>query len=876
MAKKISIYFLILSLLFAMLSCNEGKEIAVSPETFSLEGEWSFRSDDGALWFPATVPGCVHTDLLYNRMIPDPFFSSNEDSVQWIAETTWEYRKLFNADELRKRCKNVELVFEGIDTHASIFLNGTQLSAETPSGKTNNMFHPWIFDVSKMLKKGDNELLIRFHPATDYNAAEAEKLDYTLPDERAFSRKAPYHFVWDWGATLITCGLWKPVFLLGWNEFKIENMQIVQKALSDESAQMRVAVEVFSDKVTTADFYLEVDRDTLLVEQNVPLNKGKNVIFRDFEIENPERWNPNGLGSQKLYDVEVTLQSKKTLAHISAQTGLRTVELVCEKNSTGTSFTFYINGKAVFMKGANYIPQDNFSNRVTSQQHRTLLTAAKDANMNMLRVWGGGVYEEDDFYRLCDSLGILIWQDFIFSCALYPGDSGFLRSVAKEAEYQVKRLRNHPCLALWCGNNEVKNGWDDWGWKNQYSQNEQDEIWSHNRTIFENILPETISNYDSGRAYHTSSPEWGWGHPQCITEGDSHYWGVWWGEEPFEVWDAKTGRFMSEYGFQSFPDYATIASFTEPDDRFLYSAAMKTHQKHPRGYEIIRDYMKRDYNVPKNLFNYVYVSQLLQARGMENAFEAHRRKKPHCMGTLYWQLNDCWPVVSWSSIDAKYRRKASYYAARNAFQPVILSVAPENDDLVFYIVSDLQHEITGNITLRWEDFTGEVIDEKVFETMVVPENSSQPFHRLPKTIFEDYFTTTMLTLHFDTLSVSHFDTLTVSHSDTLNLSDDQQGTIAKNIYYFVPPKLLELPDYQLNITVEEENDHYAITISGNGTLVKNLYLYTEPDIEGVFSDNFFDLLPNESRKLTFKPVNGVNSLEAFKGKLKTLTLKEAK
>jgi len=261
---------------------------------------------------------------------------------------------------------------------------------------------------------------------------------------------------------------------------------------------------------------------------------------------------------------------------------------------------------------------------------------------------------------------------------------------------------------------------------------------------------------------------------------------------------------------------------------------------------------------------------------MENAFEAHRRKKPHCMGTLYWQLNDCWPVVSWSSIDSKYRRKASYYAARNAFQPVILSVAPENDDLVFFIVSDLQYEITGNITLRWEDFTGEVIDEKVFEAMVIPENSSQPFHRLPKTIFEDYSTTTMLTLHFDTLSVSHFDTLSVSHSDTLNISNDQQGAIARNIYYFVPPKSLELPDYQVDITVEEEHDHYAITISGNGTLVKDLYLYTEPDIEGVFSDNFFDLLPNENKKLTFKPENGVNSLEEFQKQLRTLSLKRVK
>jgi beta-mannosidase len=835
--------------LFVFSSCHKEKQ--TSSAKFSLGGEWSFRSEESTLWFSATVPGCVHTDLLRNRMIPDPFFASNEDSVQWVAETTWEYRKLFDADELQERCKNIELVFEGIDTHASIFLNGTQLSAETPSGNSDNMFRPWFFDVSKILKNGDNELLVRFYPAMDYNANEAKKLNYTLSDERAFSRKAPYQFGWDWGAKLITCGLWKSVILLGWNDFKIENIQVVQKALSDKSAQMRIAVEVFSEKEGTVDLYLDIDRQTALFEQNVHLNKGGNIIFRDFEITNPERWNPNGLGTQKLYDVKVKLQSKKTLAQISDKIGLRTIELVREKDATGISFTFYVNGKAVFMKGANYIPQDNFLNRVTLCQHRDLLIAVKDANMNMLRVWGGGVYEDDDFYRLCDSLGILIWQDFMFACALYPGDSNFLLSVAKEAEYQVKRLRNHPCIALWCGNNEVKNGWDDWGWKNQYTKQEQDEIWLHNRMIFENILPKAVHKYDSGRAYHVSSPEWGWGHPQSITEGDSHYWGVWWGEEPFEVWDAKTGRFMSEYGFQSFPDYATIASFTLPDDRFFYSDAMKTHQKHPRGYEIIHNYMKRDYNVPDDFFNYVYVSQLLQARGIESAFESHRRKKPHCMGTLYWQLNDCWPVVSWSSLDSKLRRKALYYAARNAFQPVILSVAQEEEELICYVVSDLQHEIAGTITLRWENFTGQVMDSLIFKAMAVPANASKQFYRIPRAFFEEYFTTSMLTLHFD----------------------DQQGNIARKIYYFVPPKFLQLPDYQLNITVERRSNDYEIIIVGNGTLVKNLYLYTDPEIEGVLSDNFFDLLPNESKKLTFKPANTVNSESGFRKSLKTLSLK---
>jgi beta-mannosidase len=307
---------------------------------------------------------------------------------------------------------------------------------------------------------------------------------------------------------------------------------------------------------------------------------------------------------------------------------------------------------------------------------------------------------------------------------------------------------------------------------------------------------------------------------------------------------------MSEYGFQAFPDYATIASFISHDDRFLYSDAMKTHQKHPRGYEIIHNYMKRDYNVPDDFFNYIYVSQLLQARGIESALEAHRRKKPHCMGTLYWQLNDCWPVVSWSSLDSKLRRKALYYAARNAFQPIILSVAQEDEELVCHIISDLQHETTGKVTLQWQSFTGQVVDSLILKTMVVPANASKQFYRLPRTFFEENFTTSMLALHFE----------------------DQQGNAARKIYYFVPPKLLKLPDYKLNIAVEKANNGYEITVAGNGTLVKNLYLYTNPEVEGVFSDNFFDLLPNETKKLTFKSANALNPLFEFKDNLKTLSL----
>ncbi|MDR0363924.1 MAG: glycoside hydrolase family 2 protein [Bacteroidales bacterium] len=845
--------FIFSSLLLVFLTaCGDGKKsLDSATKRQSLNGDWEFKSEDGLEWIRATVPGSVHTDLINNKIVPDPYFRGNEDSVQWVSEKIWEYRKRFNANQMLQKYSQIELVFEGIDTHAEIFLNGEPLQVETASGKTDNMFRRWSFDVMNTLQNGDNELLIRFFPSVQYNNIEAEKLDYVLPDDRVFSRKAPYQFGWDWGPRLVTCGLWKPVYLQGWSYFKIENIQIVQNKLDDFSANMEVILEISAFEEKRFDLELILDEKTLIVEKDVFLKKGENFITKKFKIDNPELWHPTGLGDQKLYQITAKLSDGNHSASIQDKFGLRTISLVREKDETGESFEFHVNGKPVFMKGANYIPQDNFLHRLTPDRYEKLLISAKEANMNMLRVWGGGIYEEDYFYQLCDSLGILVWQDFIFAGALYPGDPAFMATVEQEAREQIKRLRNHPSIALWCGNNEVKNGWEDWGWQKQYTPEQRTEIWENNQAIFENLLPDLVAELSSGIPYHFTSPLWGWGHPECVTEGNSHYWGVWWGEEPFKVWEAKTGRFMAEYGFQSFPNYSTIETYTIPEDRYLVSPALNVHQKHGRGYFLIDRYMREDFPVPQQLFDYVYVSQLVQAHGVGRAIEIHRRRKPYCMGTLYWQLNDCWPVASWSSMDSDYQPKALHFTVKKAFEPVILTTFSDNEKIELYIVSDLQYALSGKVVIKWLDFYGNSLNNEEI-AVEIPENSSVKFLTYPKNIFTGKEKSSLLSMNFH----------------------DDKGNACEKIHFFVSPKDLELPDHQIEFEATEIEDKIRLTFNSS-VLVKNLYLFSENDKNCQFSDNYFDILPNETKTVIYKPNKGLD-INQLINNLKMISLKDVK
>jgi beta-mannosidase len=557
-----------------------------------------------------------------------------------------------------------------------------------------------------------------------------------------------------------------------------------------------------------------------------------------FEIRNPKRWWPNGLGEQPLYTVTTRLKVGGTVVdESSTRVGLRTIELRREKDQWGKSFELVVNGVPVFAKGANWIPADSFLPRVTRERYEHLLGSAQRANMNMLRVWGGGIYESDDFFDVADERGLLVWEDFHFSCSLYPADEKYLENVRVEAEQAVRRLRNHASLALWNGNNEMEWGWVVWGWKDRYPG----RLWDDYEKIFHDLLPGVVARHDPTRSYWPSSPSAG-GDTDANSpdNGDMHYWGVWHASEPFETYERTPTRFMSEYGFQSFPEMRTIRSFAGPDERTIDSPVMTIHQKHPRGNPLIREYMLRDYPEPKDFASFLYVSQVLQAEGVKLGAEFHRRSRPRTMGTLYWQLNDCWPVASWASIDYFGRWKALQYYARRFFANVLVSTAEEEGAVAVHVVSDRTEAMPGVLEARVLDLDGTPLWEKRQELTVEPL-ASRTVLAVPKA--------TLLGGH-DPGAVF------------LNVRLTSGGeTLSTNNRFFARPKDMKLKEPQIETRVAAADGGFAVTLVSD-TLARNVRLTCEAD-DGFFDDNYFDLVPGESVPVHFQPRGQVDR-EAFR------------
>jgi beta-mannosidase len=558
------------------------------------------------------------------------------------------------------------------------------------------------------------------------------------------------------------------------------------------------------------------------------------------------------MGDQKLYNIQVSLSNENYTTNSSKSIGLRTIELITEKDTIGNNFYFKINGIPTFMKGVNYIPQDVFTPRVKADDYEEILQSAVDANMNMVRVWGGGIYEEDIFYDLCDKYGLLVWQDFMFACAMYPGDEEFLNSVKEEAIYNVKRIRTHPSLALWCGNNEVLSAWENWGWKksiiNDQSQEIADKIYTSYDDLFHNILPNVIEKFDSDTAYWPSSPGSSFGKKESFTSGDAHYWGVWWGKEPFTNYENKIPRFMSEFGFQSFPDFTSVLKYTNDSDHNIYSEVMKSHQRSSIGNETIEEYMLREYSKPNSFKNFLYVSQLLQAEGISMGMEAHRRNRDICMGSLYWQLNDCWPVASWSSIDYYGKWKALHYKTRESFATNLISLHKKIDEFDIYYVTDSLVESNLKLNLEMIDFKGNLIKTwtKTFKSN--PNNSK-------KVLSVNYKS---LLLNDDFLRDKYIQAKVYSGNNL----------ITKKTEYLTDFKNLNLikPDFKYDVIINKEFFEISL-ISKN--LVKNLFLTSS--IDSNFSDNYFDLIPNEEKLIKIKREK-FKSINNFKEGLSFISL----
>lgn len=790
--------------------------------------KWQFSQSDKNQWYSAEIPSVVHLDLFKNGLIEDPFYSDNEKKLQWIEEKDWTYKTEFYLTKEELKNQNIDLIFEGLDTYATVFLNGK------PILKSENMFVSHNLEVKKFLKQGKNTLKIRFESAVRKGQEKAKELHYILPEkERVFVRKAQYHFGWDWGPRFVTCGIYKDVKLRFWNNARIENVKYKQLSLSEKQAVLSFEIDIFSEKAHQDNHIIVINEKS----KPVLLKKGINSFEILYKIFNPELWWTNGLGEQNLYDFNIELIKGNELNVLDTRPttiGLRTIELVQEKDEKGTSFYFKLNGVPVFMKGANYIPSDSFLPRVNDSIYKRVVQDAVDANMNMLRVWGGGIYENDAFYEECDKKGILVWQDFMFACAMYPADKDFLKSVKQEVIQNVNRLQNHPSIALWCGNNEVDEAWHNWGWQKEYNYSVADstKIWNDYKKVFKELIPKTLDSLLSKEKniYWESSPSIGWGRKESLLQGDSHYWGVWWGKQPFEIYNEKVGRFMSEYGFQGMPDVSTFRKFAPENELHLESISVKNHQKHPTGYETIREYMERDFPVPIDFEDYIYVSQLLQAHGMQTAIEAHRRAMPYCMGTLYWQLNDCWGVTSWSSIDYFGNWKASHYQTKRSFEPVLLSVEETENEYRIYGISDELESIKGEISSVIFDFNGEGIKSIEYKetaytnqktekrTFEIKENTSTYLTSIPKKFFEKI----------------------EKEKTFLKITFKAEEKDYSALFYFVKPKDLALTKPTISV---KQLDEKTIEISTD-VLAKNIFLKAE---NTRFEDNFFDLLPNEKR-----------------------------
>ena len=706
----------ILFLLALLAACQRTENSNVIEQ--SLNQGWTLTGDTLDINMQVDVPSVVQQSLYEKGLIPHPYLGTVENDLLWISDHPWNYTLHFDADKELIEKENVELVFDGLDTYAVVSLNGEKLFF------ADNQFRIWKSDVKPLLKDKDNLLEVHFIRYDSTQLALYEQHYPKLPEKYAVSRKAPYQHGWDWAPKYKNVGIWKPVKLVGWNGTRLENAYVVTQTIDVDKAELMLHLDIESN--LDEEIAVEVGPSTgsgtlaFMEKESRPLSlsKGRQHSVVPITIDNPQLWWPNEMGEQPLYDFEVRLlKDGKLLDSKTFKSGINTFEMVDEPDSIGRAFYFKVNGVPFYAKGANYVPEEMIETWINADNTLSLLCQAKDAHFNMLRVWGGGIYPSDDFFNICDSLGILVWQDFMYAGTMYPYDEAFLENAQIEAEEQVKRLASHPSLALWCGGNEISEGYYNWGWQKSLNWSEEDDIAikaGYDR-LFEDILPQAIDDYDGTRPYWPSSPSKGWGRAESLTEGDVHYWGVWWGELPYEMYREKVGRFNSEYGYQSYPDYSTLLKIAQGEELSKDAEVIAAHQKHARGTRQIDDFIKRYYPdvQPKDFEEYVHLSQLSQAYGMEIAIESHRTAKPFNMGTLYWQLNDAWPVTSWSSIDYYGNPKVFHERLKTLYAPVLLSV--DWKDYGVFITSDLMRDIDGTLSVTVYDLEDHPLFEKKVE-----------------------------------------------------------------------------------------------------------------------------------------------------------------
>lgn len=752
MTRQLVRLFAGLCLALAMASAMAG-----TPDGFVVGKGWTFRLAPGngqsaahpeaAAWRAASVPGMVHTDLLANKLIPDPYVGAPEAGLQWIGLADWEYRTSFDAPRNAMQAARSDLVFDGIDTFAEVWVNGEKLL------DADNAFRTWRVPVQGKLRARGNELRIVLRSPIAKLLPQVQAMprklagNYPSPygDEPAdamtanFVRKPGYHFGWDWGPRYVTAGIWKPVVLQSWNAVRIDNVQLRQDHV--DAARADVAAVVTLDAVRDGVFDLRLwqiapdGTRSLAARKSVTVKAGGNRIDLPVHVDRPQRWFPNGYGAQALYryDLEVG-EGKATIASISTRTGLRSIDLRRDADDKGRSFHFVVNGIPVFAKGANSIPFDMFQPRVSKAQLRRVLQSARDANMNFLRSWGGGYYESDDFFDLADELGLLVWQDFMFGGGMQPAyDDAFRANVVAEARDNVRRLRNHPSIALWCGNNEEEIAWKYWGPGKAMIEADPAfaaKVWNGYVQLFGTDLRKVVAEEGGGIAYWASSPGDDLAEAaNTPASGDMHYWEVWGNPaHPPAKYLEVTPRFMSEYGLQAWPVQRTVDAFARREEQGIAAPVIEAHQKFlaGKGNERLMQYVTYEFAASKEFSDFVYLSQVVQAEGIELAALHHRASRPFTMGSLYWQLNDVWPGASWASVDWFGRWKALQFHARRFYAPVaVAALRDAKGNTSVSLLNDRTVALRGELRLRVMSLDGKVLRDERKPVELAPLSASK-------------------------------------------------------------------------------------------------------------------------------------------------------
>lgn len=815
-------------------------------QLLDLNGKWQMKRSDENEWMDAAVPGSVFRDLLENGKIEDPYYRDNENKTYELSKYDYEYKRSFWMNKEALEYDKVILCCEGLDTLCDVFVNDTKvLGAE-------NMHRTYEVDIKKELEAGENQIYIFIKSATNFiDNLNKELFNPKIPDDKpgiTHIRKAVYAYGWDWGPKLGDMGIWRKISICGYDEARLEDVYIDQKHWKDKvELDIKVGANNWSMHELSVCVTVEAP-DGEAFRKNAEMSGEEICITMD--INNPQLWWPNNLGNHPLYQVRVELFSSGKILDVSTfRIGLRTITVKQERDQWGQSFTFLVNGESIFAMGADYIPEDAMLGKRKFEKTKQLIISCAKANYNMIRIWGGGHYPEDYFYDLCDEYGIIVWQDHMYACKAYEFNDAFKENIKQETIDNVKRIRNHASIGLWCGNNEMEMLWANWGWEGRYGTKMKNDYLYQ----FEFFLPELTKSLDPKTFYWSASPS-SFGYlidPDNQNFGDIHYWGVWHGREPLTHYRKIHPRFNSEFGIQSFPCLKTVKTFTLPEDRNIFSRIMESHQKDDTGNDKILHYIGDNFRYPKDFDSVLYTSQLAQAEGMRYGVEHWRRNRGRCMGALIWQLNDCWQVASWACIDYFNRWKAVQYLARRFYAPVLASACEEGTKVELHVSNDSLKKIDGVLVWKLMERNAKVIKEGEI-TAALDKLSTQMMVDLDFTELIDGSNRKSVYLSYDLIV------------DGASVSG---GTVI-----FVKSKHFEYEDPQISAEIMESEDAFSIELKS-----KSFAKYVELDLEeadAVFDDNIFDMTAGRSKKVRL-PKDSLScslSLEELRKQLKVRSL----